>query len=307
MANKSILAYKGFNSDLSCLGFQYEVGKKYTIPEEEIKMCEKGFHACSDPRDLARFYHNSESRYYKVLLSGKIEKIKIDSYGNRYKICASEIEFIEEIDLIKECIKVDKSVSKLFKNQETKLSNRLLGSISKNNDWSKIKKNDISIGSRIIIEDGTYNTIWTCIEKEDDKYYFLAEPIGLYPIDCSKSIHHFTDTWVYNSILVPLSDNISSILGSHLQSMSYDDNDKQVESLITLPTSENVCRDYIGDNFNFFKILNYRKLFYEYIRTTFWLRSVVSSSYFASASYDGGANYDYASYHVFLRPLICIR
>ena len=40
---KSILAYKVFNSDWTCRGFQYEVGKTYSIKGEPV-MCKSGFH-----------------------------------------------------------------------------------------------------------------------------------------------------------------------------------------------------------------------------------------------------------------------
>ena len=37
--------YKFMESDMTCLGFQYEVGKEYSL-EGELRICESGFHFC---------------------------------------------------------------------------------------------------------------------------------------------------------------------------------------------------------------------------------------------------------------------
>lgn len=45
---QQIKAFKAFDKDLICRDFKYEVGKEYTC-DKDIKVCEKGFHACENP------------------------------------------------------------------------------------------------------------------------------------------------------------------------------------------------------------------------------------------------------------------
>lgn len=42
-------AYKGFDKNLKCRDFQYEIGKEYE--EDSAELCERGFHACEHPLD----------------------------------------------------------------------------------------------------------------------------------------------------------------------------------------------------------------------------------------------------------------
>ena len=56
--------YKGFDKDLKCRDFQYEVGKEYT--EEKADICDCGFHACENPLDVLRYYDPASSRYCEV-------------------------------------------------------------------------------------------------------------------------------------------------------------------------------------------------------------------------------------------------
>ncbi len=64
--------YKGFNKDLKCRDFQYEIGKEYE--EERAEICESGFHACENPLDVFEYYAPAASRYCEVELDANDQK-----------------------------------------------------------------------------------------------------------------------------------------------------------------------------------------------------------------------------------------
>lgn len=65
--------YKGFDKDLKCRDFQYEIGKTYEEPTAEL--CEKGFHACEYPLDVFGYYAPGDmSRYCEVDLDDVSDK-----------------------------------------------------------------------------------------------------------------------------------------------------------------------------------------------------------------------------------------
>ena len=69
--------FKGFDKDLKCRDFQYEIGKEYT--EEKADICNCGFHACEFPMDVFGYYHPSDSRYCEVELEENGQKSSNDS------------------------------------------------------------------------------------------------------------------------------------------------------------------------------------------------------------------------------------
>lgn len=103
---KIIKAYKGFNSDLTCSGFQYEVGKEYTH-DGKVNACNKGFHACENPFDVLVYYSNfTVMRYCTVEQSGEIDKEQDKIASSKIKIKAeigwaglfnAGIEYLKEI------------------------------------------------------------------------------------------------------------------------------------------------------------------------------------------------------------------
>ena len=69
-------AYKGFDKDMKCRGFQFEVGKTYEEPVADL--CKAGFHACEYPLDILGYYP-PESRFAEVELDGVDPKMGDDS------------------------------------------------------------------------------------------------------------------------------------------------------------------------------------------------------------------------------------
>ena len=86
-------AYKGFNKDLTCRGYQYEVGKTH-IYEGDIQICKQGFHACENPLDvLDTDYCSIDNKFCEVEVDGDIQK-------EDKKLVCSSIKLTAEIGFI---------------------------------------------------------------------------------------------------------------------------------------------------------------------------------------------------------------
>lgn len=103
-----LIAYKGFDKNFQCRGFQYEIGKEYEHIGK-IEVCGSGFHACENPIDVLTYYPiisdgGELNRFAVVEMSGIISKEFKDSDS---KIASSKIRIVREITvdkLIEECI-----------------------------------------------------------------------------------------------------------------------------------------------------------------------------------------------------------
>jgi hypothetical protein len=85
-------AYKGFNKDMTCRGFQFEEGKTYEEPE--AKLCNSGFHACENPLDCFDYYNPANSVFHEV----ELEEVS-EERGEDSKVCAKRITIGARLDI----------------------------------------------------------------------------------------------------------------------------------------------------------------------------------------------------------------
>jgi len=89
----AIKSYKGFDKNLKCRDFQYEIGKEYEM-DGKIRVCRRGFHACESPFEVFDHYSMIGSRFCEVEQDGNISK---EDRGT--KICSSKIKIKAELKL----------------------------------------------------------------------------------------------------------------------------------------------------------------------------------------------------------------
>ena len=114
----SIKAYKGFDKNMQCRGFQFAEGETYH--EDTAKLCESGFHACEIPLDVLNYYAPDDGSIYREVTLDEVT----DESSDDSKRCAKTITIGKELGiggLIEAQIKFVKESSSL-RSSETALA-----------------------------------------------------------------------------------------------------------------------------------------------------------------------------------------
>ncbi|MBF6967107.1 hypothetical protein HN241_14145 [Acinetobacter baumannii] len=91
---ETITSYKGFDKNLQCRGFQYEIGKTFEH-KGKVKACGSGFHACEYPLDVFGYYAPGElNRFAVVEQSGELSRDSDDT-----KVASKSITIKAEVDI----------------------------------------------------------------------------------------------------------------------------------------------------------------------------------------------------------------
>ena len=82
---------KGFDKNLQCRGFQFEIGKEYKTNwtgDKPLELCSKDvFHFCDNLKDVHNFYRcNIDNRYCEIEVLGEIVKDSVKMGSNYIKI-----------------------------------------------------------------------------------------------------------------------------------------------------------------------------------------------------------------------------
>ncbi|EKQ1725339.1 hypothetical protein P4X70_001487 [Salmonella enterica] len=91
---KEIVTFKGFNKELKCRDFQFEIGKTFHH-DGKVEACGSGFHACEFPFDVFSYYPPAESRYAETISFGVTDR---EEEGDT-KIASASITIKAELTL----------------------------------------------------------------------------------------------------------------------------------------------------------------------------------------------------------------
>ena len=184
-----IKGYKVFNSDWTCRGFQYEVGKTYTLDVEkegELKLCNAGFHFCTKANDCFRYYgFDSNNHVAEIEALGEIRV-----GNNSTKCCTDVIKIVRELSWheVLDLVNTGKDCTGLNNSGDCNSGNRNSGDCNSGNRNSGNRNSgDCNSGD---YNSGDWNkTSYSsgCFNTEETPLMFFNQPSNMYGRDWRKS------------------------------------------------------------------------------------------------------------------------
>ena len=93
-----MIGYKGFDKDLKCRDFQFEVGKEYEH-DGEVKLCKSGFHFCENPQGVFGHYAPGNGSRFAVVEADEVS----DERESDSKRVAKKLKIKSEISVFEMC------------------------------------------------------------------------------------------------------------------------------------------------------------------------------------------------------------
>ena len=93
-----MIGYKGFDKDLKCRDFQFEVGKEYEH-EGKVKLCESGFHFCENPQGVFGHYSPGNGSRFAIVEADEVS----DERESDSKRVAKKLKIKSEISVFEMC------------------------------------------------------------------------------------------------------------------------------------------------------------------------------------------------------------
>lgn len=90
----SMKAYKGFDKNMQCRGFQFAEGETYHEGSAELFKC--GFHACKMPLDILAYYAPSDGSIYREV---ELDEVAPERNSSDSKCCAKTIKIGAELGI----------------------------------------------------------------------------------------------------------------------------------------------------------------------------------------------------------------
>ncbi|EHI1800508.1 hypothetical protein J9C60_004114 [Salmonella enterica] len=129
---KEIVTFKGFNKDLKCRDFQFEIGKTFHH-DGKVEACGSGFHACECPFDVFSYYPPAESRYAETISFGVTDREEVGDT----KIASASITIKAELTLPQFIQRgIDWIWSKIDKSLEQQIMSGNRSAATNTGDWS---------------------------------------------------------------------------------------------------------------------------------------------------------------------------